>query len=174
MLCTAIDVTEKRLFEVRLAAMAAQVAIAYQRFELALENSQITRLRAGPCLRYTYIHNPPLGTAAEDFIERTDADVFPRPTCASSSRRSSACSTVERAGGVELELRLAGRSVSSTYGSSPRSTATAGDSASSAASLDLTERQRNDKRCGSMMRELTHRSKNLLAVCRRWRERPRA
>ena len=77
MLCTAVDVTEKRLFEVRLASMAAQLAAASHRFELALENSGITVFEQDADLRYTYIYNPPPGTEPEDFIGRTDAEIFP-------------------------------------------------------------------------------------------------
>ena len=70
------DVTEKRLFEVRLAAMAAQIAAAYRRLELALENSPITVFEQDADLRYAVIHNPPPGTTADDFVGRTDAEVF--------------------------------------------------------------------------------------------------
>ena len=77
MLCTAVDVTEKRLFEVRLASMAAQLATASHRFELALENSGITVFEQDADLRYTYVYNPPPGTRPEDFLGRTDAEIFP-------------------------------------------------------------------------------------------------
>ena len=63
-LCTAFDVTEKRLFEVRLASMAAQLATGSHRFELALENSGTTVFEQDRDLRYTYIYNPPPGTRA--------------------------------------------------------------------------------------------------------------
>ena len=76
-LCTAVDVTEKRLFEVRLASMAAQLATASHRFELALENSGITVFEQGADLRYTYVYNPPPGTRPEDYLGRTDAEIFP-------------------------------------------------------------------------------------------------
>jgi hypothetical protein len=76
-LCAAVDVTEKRQVDVRFAAMAAQVASAYRRFELALMNSPITDFEQDADLRYTFMHNPPPGTAAADFLDRTDADIFP-------------------------------------------------------------------------------------------------
>jgi PAS domain S-box-containing protein len=107
-LCTAIDVTENRLFEVRLAAMATQLGTAYQRFELALENSPITVFEQGPDLSYTYMYNPPPGTTVEDFIGKRDADLFPE------SQRSKVVPPKERilAGGgreaLEVEIEVGG------------------------------------------------------------------
>ena len=93
-LCTAVDVTEKRLFEVRLAAMAAQLATASHRFELALENSGITVFEQDADLRYTYVYNPPPGTRPEDFLGRTDArDLARARAAADRCRPSSGCST---------------------------------------------------------------------------------
>ena len=64
MLCTAVDVTERRLFDVRLASMAAQAAAAYRRFELALEDSPISVFEQDAALRYTFMYNPPPGNRA--------------------------------------------------------------------------------------------------------------
>ncbi len=76
-LCTVVDVTEKRLFEVRLASMAAELATASHRFELALDNSGISVFEQTPDLRYTYMYNPPAGTEPEDYLDRIDTEIFP-------------------------------------------------------------------------------------------------
>ena len=89
-LCTAVDVTEQRLFEVRLASMAAQLGSAYHRFELALENSAITVFEQDPDLRYTYLHNPPEGSEPEDYLDHTDFELFTELDRASSCRPSCA------------------------------------------------------------------------------------
>ena len=164
-LCTAVDVTEKRLFEVRLAAMAAQLATASHRFELALENSGITVFEQDADLRYTYVYNPPPGTRPEDFIGRTDAEIFPehelRKIVPAKERVLASGGRETRRGRARVRRRPAllhpdrrGR----RRRGRPRS------SASSARALDLTERRQDEKRMRLMMRELTHRSKNLLAV----------
>lgn len=163
-LCSAFDVTEMRLFEVRLTAMAAQLAAAYQRFELALENSPITVFEQGPDLRYTYIYNPPPGLRTDDFLDRTDAEIYSERD----ARRLAAPKERVLADGgrdsMELEIAVAG---------TPRyydMTIEAKRDASGAVVgligmvLDLTERRRDEKRIRLMLRELTHRSKNLLAV----------
>ena len=163
-LCTAFDVTEKRLFEVRLASMAAQLATGSHRFELALENSGTTVFEQDRDLRYTYIYNPPPGTEPEDFLGRTDAEIFPEHE---QRRLLPAKRRVLESGGretIEAELGFGGllrffiltlEAITDEDGSVTGLLVSA---------LDLTERRQDEKRMRLMMRELTHRSKNLLAV----------
>ena len=166
MLCTAVDVTEKRLFEVRLAAMAAQLGAAYQRFELALENSADHRLRAGrrPAL---HLHPQPAARhQPDDFLGRTDAEIFPEPSPAQArAAPSSGCWPPATARERRDRGRDRRRAAASTTCGSRRSTDDGGtvDGVVGTA-LDLTERRRDEQRMRLMMRELTHRSKNLLAV----------
>jgi len=163
-LCTAIDVTEKRLFEVRLAAMATQLGTAYQRFELALENSPITVFEQGADLRYTYIYNPPPGTGIEDYIGRRDADLFseqeqrrllpPKQRVLNDGTREV----------LEIEVEIGGQLRFFDLRLEPKTGAAGEVLGVIGTALDLTDRQRDEKRMRLMMRELTHRSKNLLAV----------
>lgn len=163
-LCSAVDVTEMRLFEVRLTAMAAQLATAYQRFELALDNSPITVFEQGSDLRYSFIYNPPAGLGMDDFLGRTDADVFSeRDARRLLAPKENVLSTGGRQS-MEVELEVAG---------SPRYyeiTVEARRDTSGAVvglvgtALDLTERRQDERQIRLMLRELTHRSKNLLAV----------
>jgi two-component sensor histidine kinase len=163
-LCTALDVTEKRLFDVRLASMAAQVASAYHRFELALENSQISVFEQDRELRYSFVHNPPWGMAAEDFLERTDEQVYPgsepRRLVAAKSR---VLETSAREA-LELELTLAGEARYFDIRLEPKTDSSGLVTGVISTLVDLTERQRGEKQMRLVMRELTHRSKNLLAV----------
>lgn len=163
-LCTALDVTEKRLFDVRLAAMAAQVASAYHRFELALENSQISVFEQDRDLRYSFVHNPPPGTRAEDFIERTDAEVFPPGDLArlEPAKRRVLGSNAREA--LELELTLADEVRYFDIRLEPKVDGAGAVTGVISTLVDLTERQRNAQQMRLVMRELTHRSKNLLAV----------
>ncbi|MFT3973010.1 MAG: HWE histidine kinase domain-containing protein [Amaricoccus sp.] len=163
-LCSAFDVTEMRLFEVRLTAMAAQLAAAYQRFELALDNSPITVFEQGADLRYTFVYNPPPGLATGDFLDRTDADIFserdarrlagPKERVLASGGRES----VEVEVDVEGSLRYYELTVEAKRDSAGAVVGLVGTT------LDLTERRRDEQRIRLMLRELTHRSKNLLAV----------
>lgn len=163
-LCTAIDVTEKRLFEVRLAAMATQLGTAYQRFELALENSPITVFEQNSDLRYTYVYNPPPGTGAADFLDRTDGEIFAE----ADQRKLEPPKQRVLAGGarekVGVEVGIGGerRFYELTLDAKTDASGTVLGVVGTA--LDLTDRQRDEQRMRLMMRELTHRSKNLLAV----------
>ena len=70
LLGTAVDVTERRLLDVRMATMAAQAAAAYRRFDLALEDFDDHGVRAG-CRAALHLHAQP---AARD-----QARGLPRP-----------------------------------------------------------------------------------------------
>ncbi len=163
-LCTALDVTEKRLFDVRLAAMAGQAATAYHRFVLALENSQISVFEQDRDLRYSFVHNPPPGTDEDDFLDRTDEDVFP----AAELRRLVPAKTrvLENNAreALALELTLGGTVRYFEIRLEPKVDGDGRVSGVVSTAVDLTERQRNEKQMRLVMRELTHRSKNLLAV----------
>jgi two-component sensor histidine kinase len=163
-LCTAVDVTEKRLFEVRLAAMAGQLGAAYQRFELALDNSAITVFEQDAELRYTYMYNPPPGTEAADFLGRTDGDIFPEAEAAvigAPKQRVLATGASEKA---ELEVEVGGVERFFDLRLEPRTDDTGAVEGIIGTALDLTQHRRDEQRMRLMMRELTHRSKNLLAV----------
>jgi PAS domain S-box-containing protein len=157
-------VTEKRLFEVRLASMAAQLAAAYRRFELALEHSAITVFEQDADLRFGFIYNPPLGTSVEDFIGRTDAEIFREEELRRlDPPKRRVLETGERES-FEVDLQLGGArrfyeiTVDANRDDDGRILGLVG------IALDLTDRKRDQDRMRLMMRELTHRSKNLLAV----------
>lgn len=164
LLCTAVDVTEKRLFEVRLTSLATQLGAAYRRLELALENSGITVFEQDRELRYTFMHNPPPGVGAEEILGRTDAEIFPE---ADWRKFVPAKERVLASGGretVEFELEVGG---TQRFFDLRLEAETDGDGrilGVIGTALDLTERRADEKRIRLMMRELTHRSKNLLAV----------
>ncbi|MBB5222696.1 PAS domain S-box-containing protein [Amaricoccus macauensis] len=163
-LCSAFDVTEMRLFEVRLTAMAAQLATAYQRFELALDDSPITVFEQGPGLRYTFVYNPPPGLTATDFLDRTDAEIFSERDA---HRLQGPKQRVLTSGGretVEIEVEVAGTVRYYELTVEAKRDSAGGIVGLVGTTLDLTERRRDEKRIRLMLRELTHRSKNLLAV----------
>lgn len=163
-LCAAVDVTEKRLFEVRLASMAGQLGAASHRFELALENSGIVVFEQDADLRYTYVYNPPEGTGPDDYIGRTDADIFAEHE---QRRLLPAKQRVMETGEREvLDIELAFGGIQRFFVLTLEPV-TSGDGSVVGVlgtGVDLTERRQDEKRMRLMMRELTHRSKNLLAV----------
>ena len=163
-LCTAVDVTEKQLFEVRLASMAAQLATAYQRFELALEDSPITVFEQDAELRYTYVYNPPPGTTPETFLQKTDVDLWAESDARKLvPRKQRVLATGEREV-FEIEIEVGGELRFFDLRLEAKTDDAGNPAGVVSTALDLTERRRDEKRMRLMMRELTHRSKNLLAV----------
>ena len=144
--------------------MAAQAAAAYRRFDLALEDSPITVFEQDAGLRYTFMHNPPPGTEPEDFLGRTDAEVFgERDLGKLSALKRRVVESGEREA-AELELEIGGAHRFYAL----RLDAKTGESGDIegviGTAVDLTERRRHEQSLRLVMRELTHRSKNLLAV----------
>jgi two-component sensor histidine kinase len=163
-LCTALDVTDKRLFDVRLASMAGQVASAYHRFELALENSQISVFEQDRDLRYTFVHNPPAGTSADEFLDRTDEEIFPVADLRRLGPAKREVTETSAREALELELTLAGAKRFFDIRLEPKIDGDGTVTGVISTLVDFTERQRSEKHMRLVMRELTHRSKNLLAV----------
>jgi two-component sensor histidine kinase/PAS domain-containing protein len=164
LLGTAVDVTERRLFDVRLAAMAAQAAAAYRRFDLALEDSAITVFEQDAEGRYTFMHNPPPGTEPDGFLGRTDAEVFGEfDQRKLSSLKRRIFESGER-GATELELAIGGEQRFYALRLDPKTVDSGKIEGVIGTAVDLTQRRRHEKNMELVMRELTHRSKNLLAV----------
>jgi two-component sensor histidine kinase/PAS domain-containing protein len=164
LLGTAVDVTEGRLLDVRLATMAAQAAAAYRRFDLALEDSAITVFEQDAGLRYTFMHNPPPGTQPEDYLGRTDEEVFgPLDFGKLSALKRRVLETGQRQA-AELDLAIGGAHRFYSLRLDPKAGESGEIEGVIGSAVDLTERRRHEQSLRLVMRELTHRSKNLLAV----------
>lgn len=164
LLGTAVDVTEKRLFEVRLAALAAQIATTARRFELALDNSPIIVFEQDRELRYTFLYNPPEGVDVDDTLGRSDRDLLPD---ADQRKLVPAKQRVLDGGGsetIQVELDILGIPRDYEIRLEPRVGPDGSVEGVIGTAFDLTERRRNERQMRIVMRELTHRSKNLLAV----------
>ncbi|HVZ53151.1 MAG TPA: HWE histidine kinase domain-containing protein [Pseudolabrys sp.] len=136
----------------------------FARYEAALRGSQVTVYTQDRDLRYTSISNPMFGRAIHDILGRSDDEILPadigattvalkREVLASGESRNAEVG-IEDGGGlrwhdlhVEPLRNDAGEIVGVTC-----------------ASIDVTERKEGDAHLRLLLRELTHRSKNLLAV----------
>ena len=136
----------------------------FARYEAALRGSQVTVSTHDRDLRYTSISNPILGRSISDILGRTDAELFPSDGGAAvialksealatgQSARSEVC--FENATGIrwhDLHVEPLRDEAGDIIGLT-------------CASIDITERKEDDAHLRMLMRELTHRSKNLLAV----------
>lgn len=136
----------------------------FARYETALRGSHVAVYTQDRDLRYTSISNPLLGRSIDDILGRTDHEVLPpdiRPhvvglkqdaIASGESRRTEIA--IESGHGVRwLDLHV-----------EPLRN-DAGDIVGLAgASVDMTARKESEAHLRLLLRELTHRSKNLLAV----------
>jgi PAS domain S-box-containing protein len=136
----------------------------FARYETALRGSQVTVYTQDRELRYTSISNPMLGRSIEDILGRTDVELMPTDGgTAIIALKTEALATgqpkrAEVALGDAPGLRWHDLHIEPLRNE-------AGDIVGlTCASVDMTERKEAEAHLRLLLRELTHRSKNLLAV----------
>jgi PAS domain S-box-containing protein len=158
---------ECRQLEARLNAQGWELNLLRARFasyETALRGSQVTVYTQDRDLRYTSVSNPMLGRAIEDILGASDNDILPPDGRAAiiALKREALTSGLAKRAEVAVEdgpgLRWHDLHIEPLRNE-------AGDIVGlTCASVDVTERKENEAHLRLLMRELTHRSKNLLAV----------
>ena len=136
----------------------------FARYETALRGSQVTVYTQDRDLRYTSISNPMLGRATEDILGHTDEEILLQDggaTIIALKREVLATGQPKRAevaldGGAgprwhDLHIEPLHNEAGNIVGLT-------------CAAIDVTERKEGEAHLRLLMRELTHRSKNLLAV----------
>lgn len=162
--CAAADITRIRSLEGEQRRLAEELRNALHRYEIALRGSNVTVFTQDPDLRYTSISNAFLGRRIDQIIGLTDAEVVPPQD------RDAVIELKQRAlsGGepVDAELRLKGLSATRWFDFhvEPLRDAEGRVVGLTCAAVDITERKAGEDHLRLLMRELTHRSKNLLAV----------
>jgi PAS domain S-box-containing protein len=136
----------------------------FARYETALRGSQVTVYTQDRDLRYTSISNPMLGRSIEDFLGHTDAEIL-------KSDSSSAMIAVKREVLASGEAKRAEVPLEDAPGIrwhdlhiEPLRNEAGEVVGLTCASVDVTERKEGEAHLRLLLRELTHRSKNLLAV----------
>jgi PAS domain S-box-containing protein len=136
----------------------------FARYETALRGSHVTVYTQDRDLRYTSISNSMLGRSVEDILGHTDADIL-RPDGSAALiavKREVIASGEAKRAEVPLEdgpgIRWHDLHIEPLRNE-------AGDVVGlTCASVDVTERKEGEAHLRLLLRELTHRSKNLLAV----------
>jgi PAS domain S-box-containing protein len=158
---------ERRQLQDQVSAQAWELNLLrarFARYETALRGSQVTVYTQDRDLRYTSISNPMLGRSIEDLLGRTDAEVLP-------SNGGAAVVAVKREVLASGEAKRAEVSFEDTPGVrwhdlhiEPLRNEAGEVVGLTCASVDVTERKEGEAHLRLLLRELTHRSKNLLAV----------
>ncbi|MCX5497720.1 PAS domain-containing protein [Kaistia dalseonensis] len=159
-----VDLTERHDYETRLSALTSSLAQANARFDLALRGSSISVFSQDTELRYNWVYNPPVGLSADELIGKSDSDMWDGPEVspllaikqgALSSGEVRTGDVVLPIGGSEHHFKVR---VEPILGTDHEPIGLAG------VAVDTTEAHRQEAHLRLVMRELTHRSKNLLAV----------
>jgi PAS domain S-box-containing protein len=163
-MCAAIDISRIRSLESEQRRLAEELSGTLQRYETALRGSHVTVYTQDRDLRYTSISNAMFGREVNEIIGHLDQDILPADSQAP-------ILTLKReviAGGQakDGEVRISEGSVARWYDVhiEPLRDMTGAIVGLTCAAVDITARKAGEAHLRELMRELTHRSKNLLAV----------
>jgi PAS domain S-box-containing protein len=163
--CSAVDITRMRSLESEQRRLSDELKTAVQRYELALRDSGVLVFTQDRALTYTSISNPPRGLAVADILGRRDEIILAgdgrdaviglkRQCLIAGNPQQGEFAVAFAGGGVRwYELHI-----------EPLRDVTGEIIGLLGAAIDVTRRKEDDAHLRLLMRELTHRSKNLLAV----------
>jgi len=154
----------RQQLEERVEERTKELAEAKQRFEIALRGSPIMVFSQDQDMRFVWVHNPPAGVDPAFMLGKTDTEILPpeaaEPIMAAKRR---AMETGEPQT-IESNFEMFGRrrvfyllmeALRDDDGNAIGTTSVA---------VEITERKEAENQLRMLLRELTHRSKNLLAV----------
>jgi PAS domain S-box-containing protein len=162
------DVQEEcRRLQTQLAAQEQQINLqrsSLLNYRLALHGSHVAIFTQDLALRYTSVSSPTLGRAIENILGRTDDEVLPpasRATVVAAKREALASGQSKR---LEVEIPEGSGSRWFDLHIEPLRDEAGQMVGLTCASIEVTERKEGEAHLRLLLRELTHRSKNLLAV----------
>ncbi|MDQ0302374.1 sensor histidine kinase [Ancylobacter polymorphus] len=144
--------------------LTLELATALQRYEMALRGSNVAIFTQDRELRYTSVSKPLFGFPVEQVLGSSDADLLGEAQAQALTllKRDALASSASRKG--EIEIEEAGRKYWYDIHIDPLRDLAGTTVGLTGAAVDVTERKENEQHLRLLMRELTHRSKNLLAV----------
>lgn len=163
-ICAAIDISQLRSLESEQRRLAEELGTALQRYQTALRGSNVTVFTQDQDLRYTSISNPFLGRTVENIVGQVDADVLPP------GNRDAVIAlkteALETGHPVDSEVHMKDVDLDRwlDFHIEPLRDLNGDIVGLTCSAVDITEQKENESHLRLLMRELTHRSKNLLAV----------
>jgi PAS domain S-box-containing protein len=162
---TAIDITRLRSLEGEQRRLSDEFKTTLQRYELALRESKVTVFTQDRSLRYTSISNPIGGLAVDEVIGGTDEKFLEGESLASAAALKQAVLDTGTARDIDVSIRFrAGETRWYDLHVEPLRDVTGATTGLIGTAIDVTSRKEDEAHFRLLMRELTHRSKNLLAV----------
>jgi PAS domain S-box-containing protein len=160
----AIDISRVRSLESEQRRLADELRGALQRYEIALRGSHVTLFTQDRDLRFTSISNPLFGREVEEIVGRTNADILPAESREQFGALMRAALASGRGQGGEVSVKEADKTRWYDLHVEPLPEEKGSIVGVTCALFDITDRKTSEGHLRLLMRELTHRSKNLLAV----------
>lgn len=158
---------ECRRLEEQLNAQAWELNLLrarFARYETALRGSKVTVYTQDRELRYTSLTNPILGRSIEDILGRTDDELFPSGSGDAIIALKREALSGGHSGRAEVCFEEPDGPRWHDLHAEPLRNESGDIVGLTCASIDVTERKEGEAHLRLLLRELTHRSKNLLAV----------
>jgi PAS domain S-box-containing protein len=158
---------ENRRLHDQIAAQAWELSLLrarFARYETALRGSQVTVYTQDRDLRYTSISNSMLGRSVEEILGCMDTEILPRDGAAAMMAVKREVLSTGEAKRAEIALEDARGIRWHDLHVEPLRNEANEIIGLTCASVDVTERKEGEAHLRLLLRELTHRSKNLLAV----------
>jgi PAS domain S-box-containing protein len=147
----------------RVESTESHLAATTRRFEAALKGSQVTVSEQDADLRYTWVYNPATALTAGDMIGRTDAEVFSSESAVLLTQVKMRVLETGRVERLELPVRDAQHRAWLDL-RVERLEDAEGLKGLVATATDITRLKQQEEHLRLVMRELNHRSKNLLTI----------
>lgn len=150
--------------ERRVAERSREVYEAKRRLELALRDTAITIAMQDTLLRYIWIRNAPAGFDAQDMLGRTDAEILEKGTAKEmTSLKQKVLDTGEEVKG-QIFVRDGRGSRYFDLRAEPYHNEDGTIAGVLSIAVDVTEQREREERLRSVLLEMSHRSKNTLAI----------
>ena len=150
--------------EERVEARTKELAEAKQRIEIALRGSPISVFSQDKDMRFTWAHNPPAGLSPGRLEGKTDAEVLPAETAKTIMAAKQKAMDTGDAQQLETNFELLGRKRSFYLVIEPLLDEHDAVLGTTSVAVDISDRKASEDQLRLVLRELTHRCKNMLAV----------
>ena len=163
--CSAIDITRLRTLESEQRKLSHEVKTTLQRYELALRESKVTVFTQDRNLRYTSISDPIAGLSVDEIIGGTDENILEGESFDAVTALKQTVLDTGTPRDTDVSIRFhAGDLRWYDLHVEPLRDVTGAIIGLIGAAIDVTTRKEDEAHLRLLMRELTHRSKNLLSV----------
>ena len=163
-MCAAINISRLHSLGSEQRLRAEKLETTLQRYDTALRGSNVTVYTQDLGLRYISISSPMLGLDAQQIVGRTDEDILPAKSRAAIITLKKEALDTGRPKDCEVSIQDSVMERWYDLHLEPLREVTGASVGLICASVDVTARKEGEVHLRLLMRELTHRSKNLLAV----------